>query len=84
MLVIILEEVKWPLLRGLTYNKLHLFLVRRSLSFDKCMSTEKEKYSLKVEDYVLFGRLPGKSHGRRTLVGCSPWGRTELDTTEAT
>ena len=25
--------------------------------------------------------LPGKSHGRR-LVGCSPWGREELDTTE--
>jgi len=28
--------------------------------------------------------LPGKSHGRRSLVGCSPWGRTESDTTEAT
>ena len=26
--------------------------------------------------------LPGESHGRRSLVGCSPWGRTELDTTE--
>ena len=26
--------------------------------------------------------LPGKSHGRRTLVGCSPWGREEWDTTE--
>ena len=26
--------------------------------------------------------LPGKSHGRRSLVGCSPWGRFELDTTE--
>ena len=26
--------------------------------------------------------LPGKSHGRRNLVGCSPWGREELDTTE--
>ena len=26
--------------------------------------------------------LPGKSHGRRSLVGCSPWGREELDTTE--
>ena len=26
--------------------------------------------------------LPGKSHGRRSLVGYSPWGRTELDTTE--
>ena len=26
--------------------------------------------------------LPGKSHGRRSLVGCSPWGLTESDTTE--
>ena len=26
--------------------------------------------------------LSGKSHGRRSLVGCSPWGREELDTTE--
>ena len=26
--------------------------------------------------------LPGKSHGRRGLVGCSPWGRKESDTTE--
>ena len=28
--------------------------------------------------------LPGQSHGRRNLVGCSPWGRTESDTTEVT
>ena len=28
--------------------------------------------------------LPGKSHGWRSLIGCSPWGCTELDTTEAT
>ena len=26
--------------------------------------------------------LPGKSHGPRSLVGCSPWGRKELGTTE--
>ena len=26
--------------------------------------------------------LPGKSHGRSSLVGCSPWGRYESDTTE--
>ena len=26
--------------------------------------------------------LPGKPHGWRSLVGCSPWGRTESDTTE--
>ena len=25
--------------------------------------------------------LPGKSHGRRSLVGCSPWGWEELDMT---
>ena len=25
---------------------------------------------------------PGKSHGRKSLVGYSPWGRKELDTTE--
>ena len=24
----------------------------------------------------------GKSHGQRSLVGCSPWGHKELDTTE--
>ena len=28
--------------------------------------------------------LPEKSHGRRSLVGCSPWGHTESDTTEVT
>ena len=26
--------------------------------------------------------LPGKSHGQRSLEGCSPWGLEELDTTE--
>ena len=28
------------------------------------------------------GLLPGKSHGQRSLVGYSPWGRKESDTTE--
>ena len=28
--------------------------------------------------------LPGKSHGRRSLAGYSPWGREELDTTDVT
>ena len=26
--------------------------------------------------------LPGKSHGWRSVVGCSPWGREESDTTK--
>ena len=28
--------------------------------------------------------LPEESHGERSLVGYSPWGRKELDTTEVT
>ena len=28
--------------------------------------------------------LPGESQGRRSLVGCTLWGRRESDTTEAT
>ena len=28
--------------------------------------------------------LPGESHGQRSLVGCSPWGRTESDRTACT
>ena len=28
------------------------------------------------------GFLPGKSHGQRSLVGYSPWGHKESDTTE--
>ena len=28
--------------------------------------------------------LPGESQGQGSLVGCCLWGRTELDTTEAT
>ena len=33
-------------------------------------------------DMGLGGLLPGKSHGWRSLVSCSPWGRKESDTTE--
>ena len=30
------------------------------------------------------GFLPGEAHGQRSLVGSSPWGRKESDTTEVT
>ena len=35
-----------------------------------------------MELYHCIALLPGKSHGRRSLVGYSPWGREESDTTE--
>ena len=28
--------------------------------------------------------LPEESHGQRSLAGCSPWGRKQLDATEHT
>ena len=40
-----------------------------------------DKYS-KVELLGYLVLLPGKSHGQRNLVGYSPWGREESDTTE--
>ena len=57
------------------------------VSTKKCLKELEENYNSKH-----FGQrrqwhptpvlLLGKSHGWRNLVGCSPWGHTELDTTE--
>ena len=41
-----------------------------------------QKDSLEKEMTTHSSILPGKSHGQRSLVGYSPWGRKELDTTE--
>ena len=46
--------------------------------------------TLKIPNIVCWGRqwhptpvlLPGKSHEQRSLVGCSPWGHSELDMIE--
>ena len=47
--------------------------VINAILFNLCRIVE-EKYTPVL--------LPGKSHGRRSLVGCSPWGHQESDTTE--
>ena len=48
-------------------------------------------WDVNIEVYIYLWRrrwhptpvfLPGKSHGQRSLIGCSPWGREESDTTE--
>ena len=41
-----------------------------------------EAYLIMLQWHLTPVLLPGKSHGRRGLVGCSPWGYKELDTTE--
>ena len=41
-----------------------------------------EYYLFVLTIYYLRLFLPGKSHGRRSLVGYSPWGHKQWDTTE--
>ena len=45
-------------------------------------NTETREYSQKRQLQTTPVLLPGKSHGQRSLVGCSPWGHEESDTTE--
>ena len=58
--------------------------------YAKLKNTLKQYQQLFMDAYIYWRRqwhptlvlLPGKSHGRRSLVGCSPWERGESDTTE--
>ena len=47
---------------------------------NQCLTTYQVFIIVKWQPTPVF--LPGKSHGLRSLVGYSPWGRKELDTTE--
>ena len=55
----------------------------------QCRRNKKHEFSLWVGK-ILWRRawkpspvlLPGEFHGQRSLVGCSPWGYKESDTTE--
>ena len=58
-------------------NKVLLELQLRSLVYESSKATFRRRQWHPTP--VL---LPGKSHGRRSLVGCSPWGLEELDMTE--
>ena len=49
---------------------------QESLSFDKEKTCRRAWQPTPVF-------LPGESQGQRSLLGYSPWGRTESDTTEA-
>ena len=71
-------------LEQVIYKK-NLLLVWRVNMF---LSSEMNDFFLVVNNIKTWRRqwhptpvlLPGKSHGRRSLVGCSPWGLEESDT----
>ena len=72
----------YSLLQGIEYSSL-CYIVRPYCS-------SKMIFQVNITYYKVWRRqwhstpvlLPGKPHGRRSLVGCSPWGRKESDTTE--
>ena len=56
--------------------------VRQGCILSSCLFNLYAEYIQKRQWQPTPVLLPGKSHGRRSLVGCRPWGREELDTTE--
>ena len=57
------------------HNRPSCFLLQFSLAPSRTYSRRRQWHPTLV-------LLPGKSHGWRSLVGCSPWGREESDMTE--
>ena len=65
-------------LKSLLQHNLKALVLQRSVFFMIQLSHSKRK----LQPTPVF--LPGESHGQRSLVGHSPYGHKELDTTEAT
>ena len=59
-------------------NLVSIYLIQFITEFDPCVG--KIPWRRKWQSTPVL--LPGKSHGQRSLVGCSPWGCKESDTTE--
>ena len=64
------------------YNLFYLVPIITNLSYlhFSCTSTLYRRRQWQLTPVL----LPGESQGRRSLVGCRLWGRTESDTTEVT
>ena len=58
--------------------------VRQGCILSPCLFNLYAEYIMRRQWQPTPVLLPGKSHGQSSLVGCSQWGRTESDTTEAT
>ena len=64
---------------GMSFSKLQEIVKDREAWHAAIHGVAKTLAQLMAPTPVL---LPGKSHGQRGLVGCSPWGRKESGTTE--
>ena len=76
------------------HSKYLVLIALSSLGWYSSLETQKPQYKTKIQSnsscivcecsvmHPTPVLLPRKSHGRRSLVGCSPWGPLESDTTE--
>ena len=69
---------KWLNCNGIYNRGQHTLLVTSQLSWILALYTHQRRRQWHPTPVL----LPGKSHGWRSLEGCSPWGRGESDTTE--
>ena len=74
-----------PRFLSLRYVQSYLFFLKFWRAGPCLSGWEKEKFHSRLwrrQWHSTPVLLPGKSHGQRSLEGCSPWGRQESDTTE--
>ena len=69
--------------KGRTYRKTKPYRCTLRKSVGK-LSNHMSIMSWRREEQPTLVFLPGESHEQRSLVGFSPWGRKESDTTEVT
>ena len=79
-----MKKISWPRL------SIWAFTISKKRREDRGKANVKFKHDIKISCSLNRRRqwhptlvlLPGKSHGRRSLVGCSPWDRWGSDTTD--
>ena len=72
-----INPLSWEPLFPVAQTVKNLLAMRES-----CVWSQSQEYPLEKEMATLPSILSWKSHGQRSLVGYSPWGCKELDTTE--
>ena len=72
---------KKTLLKNILQKCSKLFVQPGSLKWHSIIYRDVVSYNRRRRWHPTPVLLPGKSHGRRRLVGCSLWGREELDMT---
>ena len=75
LLYITLEMFRYNLMNGSIHLTHQLLVLRPDLKVHSFYDRRRQWQPTPV-------LLAGKSHGQRSLVGCSPWGGEESDTTE--